>query len=246
MPRRPRVFVEGMIVHVYNRVGRGEAPFKLDAEAERFWSLLHEVKRRDGLSVYAWCIMPNHYHLAVRTGTIPLWRSIRFLQHRYALAFNRRCKVLGPLWQSRYKARPVREQGALLRLLAYIHLNPVGCGRVDDPGRYRWSGHRDLMGRSRRPLVDVDRVFELFGGHRREALHAYVSLLRREREEPWMSGRLESLPWWTRKPVEEPPGRGLDALGRSSGPLRRRVSVEKFLERVTLLLGLDLEELASA
>jgi len=48
MARRPRVFVEGLTYHVYNRVGRGEAPFKLDDEAERFCSLIHEVKRRDG------------------------------------------------------------------------------------------------------------------------------------------------------------------------------------------------------
>ena len=57
MPRRGRVFVEGLIYHVYNRVGRGEAPFKLVDEAERFWSLLCEVKRRDKLFVYAWCVI---------------------------------------------------------------------------------------------------------------------------------------------------------------------------------------------
>jgi REP element-mobilizing transposase RayT len=90
MPRRPRVFLDGLTYHVYNRVARGEAPFKLDDEAERFWHLLHEVNRRDGLSVYAWCIMPNHYHLAVRTASVPLWRSTRFLQHRHARDFNRR------------------------------------------------------------------------------------------------------------------------------------------------------------
>ena len=56
MRRQPRVLVEGLIYHVYNRVGRGEAPFKVEDEAGRFWSLLHEVKKRDGLAVLAWCI----------------------------------------------------------------------------------------------------------------------------------------------------------------------------------------------
>ena len=45
MPRRRRVFVEGLICHVYNQAGRGEAPFKLEDEARRFWRLLHEVKK---------------------------------------------------------------------------------------------------------------------------------------------------------------------------------------------------------
>ena len=39
------MFVEGLIYHVYNRAGRGEAPFKLEDEADRFWSLLHEVEK---------------------------------------------------------------------------------------------------------------------------------------------------------------------------------------------------------
>ena len=36
MPRRPRVFVEGLVHHVHTRQGRGEAPFKLEDEAGRF------------------------------------------------------------------------------------------------------------------------------------------------------------------------------------------------------------------
>ena len=60
---------------MYNRVGRGEAPFKLDDEAQVFYSLINEVKKRDGLTVFAWCIMPNHYHLAVRTSTVPRLRT---------------------------------------------------------------------------------------------------------------------------------------------------------------------------
>jgi len=245
MPRRGRIFVEGLIYHVYNRVGRGEAPFKLDDEAERFWSLLCEVKRRDKLFVYAWCVMPNHYHLAVRTDTVPLWRSIRFLQHRYTQGFNRRCKVFGPLWQSRYKARPVVEGSSLLRLLAYIHLNPVAAKMVKDAGQYRWSGQRELTEHVRRPLVDVDLVLSLFGGTRREALHAYRSLLRQEREAPWFGAGLQGVGWWGEEPAEAGSGRRVDALGGSAAPMRRRVSPEEFLERVSAILKVSVQELAS-
>jgi hypothetical protein len=68
--------------------------------------------------------------MLVRTESVPLWRSIRSLQHAYSRGFNRRCKVLGPLWQARYKARPVQETDALLRVLAYVHLIPVTAGWV--------------------------------------------------------------------------------------------------------------------
>jgi len=81
MPRRLRVRVEGLIYHVHNRVGRGESLVTLDDEADRFVGLLDDGKRRDGLTVLAWCLIPNHYHLAVRNPSVPLWRSMRFLLH---------------------------------------------------------------------------------------------------------------------------------------------------------------------
>jgi len=246
MPRRPRVFVEGLTYHVYNRVGRGEAPFKLQEEAERFWGLLCEVKRRDGLTVLAWCIMPNHYHVAVRTGSVPLWRSIRFLQHAFTQGFNRRCKVMGPLWQARYKARPVRETKDLVRVIAYIHLNPVAAKMVADPGKYRWSGHGELLRRVARPLLDADLVYGLFGGTRRQALRAYLGLVSQERSEPWLGGRLERLPWWGAEPDEEESGRGIDALGARAGLERRRLPAVEFLARVEPLLRVGIVELAGA
>ena len=61
MPRAPRVFVEGGIYHVYNRVTRGERVFAEDGEAQRFVELMREIKKRDGLVVLAWCVMSNHY-----------------------------------------------------------------------------------------------------------------------------------------------------------------------------------------
>ena len=76
MPRSPRVFVEGGIYHVYNRVTRGERVFSEDAEAERLLDSMREIKQRDGLIVLAWCIMGNHYHFAVRCTSVPLWRSM--------------------------------------------------------------------------------------------------------------------------------------------------------------------------
>ncbi len=54
--------------HVYCRTSRGEPIFADRAVTERFLEILRQVKRRDGLTVFAWCVMSNHYHLAVRTG----------------------------------------------------------------------------------------------------------------------------------------------------------------------------------
>ena len=57
--------------------------------------------------------------------------------------FNRRRRVRGAVWQSRYKAKLIEDQVYFDQLLAYIHLNPVRAGIVEDPAQYRWSGHRE-------------------------------------------------------------------------------------------------------
>ena len=57
MPRKPRVFVEGGIYHVYSRFASGEAVFADPEEALEFIELLRFVKQRDGWTVFAWSLM---------------------------------------------------------------------------------------------------------------------------------------------------------------------------------------------
>ncbi len=117
MTRPSRIHVEGGFYHVYNRLGRGENVFSAKEEAGEFVRLLREVVERDGLSVFAWALMSNHYHLAVRTGAVSLDRPMRSLQQRVTRGVNLRCRVYGPLWQGRYKAKLVDSSEYLDQLL---------------------------------------------------------------------------------------------------------------------------------
>ena len=105
MPRAPRAFIDGAFYHVYGRITRGEHVFSDPDEAARFVAVIGDVTRRDNLTILAWCVMANHYHLALRTGAVPLWRSIRLIQWRSARQLNRHRRQLGPLWQGRDQAR---------------------------------------------------------------------------------------------------------------------------------------------
>jgi len=89
--------------------------------------------------------MSNHYHIALRTAEVPLWRSMASIQGLATKGFNRRHRVYGPLWQGRYRARFVEDDVHLRQLLAYIHLNPVSAGLVDElAGRRREPRLREL------------------------------------------------------------------------------------------------------
>jgi len=247
MPRRPRVFVSGAVYHVYCRVARGEPVFSDAREAAALVGVIRGVAREHGLSVLAWCVMATHYHLAVRVGRIPLWRSMRLIQGRFARSYNRRQKVLGPFWQGRYKAIVVPDQRYLQQLIAYIHLNLVRAKVVSDPARYRWSGHRELLGRVAEPLVDVNEALVLFGQKRSAARRAYVRMLRGERRAEWIGERPERLPWWRggEEAITLVKGKPrIDALGASTVPQRARWGVDEYLVQVCKVHGLELSVLS--
>ncbi len=252
MPRPDRIFVEGGVYHVYNRLCRGERVFERDEEARGFVGLLRDVVKRDGLTVFAWCLLPNHYHLAVRTGVVSLHRPFQTLQQKVTRGVNLRQRVFGPLWQGRYKAKLVKDQRYLDQLLVYIHLNPVSAGIVVDPAEYRWSGHREILGGVKEPIVEVDEVLRVFGKTRRSARAAYARQVRGLIEEEWIGEDPGRLPWWRfgRPPKEEGEDpeeairerRSREELGPDWRPA---IEVGEFVERATGRLGMSLADLRS-
>jgi putative transposase len=247
MPRRPRIVVEGAVYHVYNRVVRGEAVFSGAREAGLFVELLRVVARRDGLTILAWCLMANHYHLAVRLGAVPLARSMAYLQARVSTSHNRWWGFSGALWQSRYKAKLVTDPTYLLQLIAYIHLNPVEAGLVSDPATHDRSGHRELLGRPGDGLIDVPAVLALFGATQRTARRGYLELLRGVTKQPWSTGEPGRLPWWGRESDSivdaEPAAPRLDPLGRSGGIERRRLDPGELVARACEVMDVSPERL---
>lgn len=254
MPRPHRVFLEGGIYHVYNRTSRGERIFSDEPVATVFVEKLREVKTRDGLQVFAWCLMANHYHLALRCGPVPLARSMQSLQQRVTREHNARRRVFGPMWQGRYRAKLVQEQRYFDTLLAYIHLNPVTAGLVGDPSEHRWSGHQEVLGQMRDPLTDRDEVLALFGTTRRTARAAYVRALKGTVVEPWVGEEPGGLPWWrlgrprpdeADAPKTDPAVAVVDALGRSTGLERPRLEAAELVAQVAERLGVAVEDLAA-
>ncbi len=160
MPRHPRLFVPGAIYHVYCRVARGEFIFDDHDEAIEFIEHLRTVRDLDRWTVFAWCLMGNHYHLVLKTDDISLWRSMARLQGSFSRNYNRRHRLLGRLWQSRYRARVIDTEEYFRQVVAYVHLNPVAAGLVDDPANHLFSGHRELIGICQPHVVDRQATFE--------------------------------------------------------------------------------------
>ena len=248
MVRRPRVEIEGGLFHVYNRVASGEAIFSDPNEAIELIEIIRETKQRDGWTVLAWCVMSNHFHLVLRTGTVPLWRGMHRVQNLYSRRFNKRHGRTGALWQSRYKAKYVEDESYLGRLVIYVHLNPVAAGVEQDPDRYVFGGHREIKRRLRSALVDADQTLMCFGTTRSEARRSYLRAIRAGEAEDEGGARSGWHPFKGQDDddlqIEE--GRpAIDVLGRSTDLERPTLDPSVFVELVCSILGVDKDQVRS-
>lgn len=140
--------------------------FRRDADRDQFLDRLGDILQDTKTPCFAWALIPNHFHLLLRTGSVPISSVMRRLLTGYALWYNRKHRRHGHLFQNRFKSILCQEDTYLLELVRYIHLNPIRAGLVGDMDqldRYAYSGHSVLMGRVKHRWQDTEGVLGLFG-----------------------------------------------------------------------------------
>ena len=125
MARQVRIEYEGAFYHVIARGNERRPIVRDDHDRRTFLSTLASSLEGASARLHAFCLMDNHYHLLVETPLGNLTSFVRRLNHVYALAFNRRHRRVGHLFQGRYKAILVERGSYLAEVARYIHLNPV-------------------------------------------------------------------------------------------------------------------------
>jgi REP element-mobilizing transposase RayT len=98
-----------------------KAIFRDDLDRQDLVDRLEDLTTTTGTEIFAWAILPNHFHLFVRTASAPLSDFMRSLNTGYAVRFNRRHRRFGYLFQNRFKSFLVEEEPYLLELVRYIH-----------------------------------------------------------------------------------------------------------------------------
>jgi putative transposase len=161
MPRRLRHEFPGAIYHVFSR-GNEKREIYIDRrDYVRFIQILAEAKAEHSFKLYAYALMPNHYHLLVETPRPNLSEIMHHVNSWYTVYFNARHTRVGHLFQGRYKAIVVQAETHLLELSRYIHLNPVRAGLVEDPASFQWSSLREYSGDSAYRLVDTEKTLSM-------------------------------------------------------------------------------------
>jgi len=180
MPRLARLDAPGVFHHIIIRGIERRKIFRDNRDREDFFERLGKLLLETKTGCFAWAFLPNHAHLFLRTGEVPLATLMRRLLTGYVVSFNRRHKRHGHLLQNRYKSLVCQEETYLQELVRYIHLNPLRARVVPHLAAlnsYPYCGHSALMGKRKRPWQEVDYVLHSFGGriwNARKEYWAYV------------------------------------------------------------------------
>jgi len=164
-------------------MGRGINGIQIFGERDDCTDFLDRLKKlceSKAMSVYAWALMSNHFHLLVRTGNVQLSGSMRKILTGYVVNYNRRHKRYGHLFQNRYKSILCEDDPYLLELTRYIHLNPLRAGIVkggEELDRYQWCGHSVIMGKVKGEWQDRDTILAYFGKRRKRAIEKYKEFI---------------------------------------------------------------------
>jgi len=259
MARPLRIQYPGAVYHVTCRGNERRNIFREDGDRHAFLDILSQSRNIYSVTLHAYVLMDNHFHLLVET---PLGNLSEFMRHfniTYTGYFNRRHQRVGHLYQGRYKSILVDKEAYLSVLSRYLHLNPVrvqglagssGKHRVEYLLHYPWSSLPGYLDRGRRKgFVDYSLILADYGGDTRQGRAAYrQQLLADIDEEPDVRGAIfgqsilggEAFLEWVRETF---------LAGRETGerPAAGKIKHHRQKEQILALLkeetGRDLEAL---
>ena len=155
MPHRPRIISPGDILHIVNRGNDKKVIFPEPLDYAAFLVLLREARERFGVQLYAYCLMPNHFHLVACVESLKAISAyMHWVQRQHAcdLRCLSRSRGHGHIFQRRYWNKTVVGDGHLLNVVRYVEANPVRARLVDAAEQWEWSslwdrvtGERDLL-----------------------------------------------------------------------------------------------------
>ena len=205
MPRKGRIDAPGALHHVIVRGIERRKIFRSDYDRKNFLNRIGELIPETQTDCFAWAMLPNHAHLLLRTGLIPVSVLMSRLLTGYAVWFNKKYRRHGQLFQNRYKSILCQEDPYLKELVRYIHLNPLWAGLVEDMKKFDkhpWCGHSVLRNKTKQPWQNVDYVYGLFSDQKRLARKRYRVFVEKgipEGKRPDLvgGGLLRSIGGWT-------------------------------------------------
>jgi len=182
----------------------GKMIFQEDEDRLELLRRFRQHRADCGYRCLAWCLMPNHYHLLLRSTEKPPSALMRPLNSGYARWFNKKYERRGYLFQDRYKSVICQDAAYADELIRYVHLNPIRAGIVKSLAalrRWRWCGHAFVIGvpgALGAQFQERMEVLRRFSSDKSKAIGAYLEFLeagicRKNPEKSGLPGMRESV-----------------------------------------------------
>jgi len=179
MPRRPRLSLPNVPLHIIQRGNNRQACFYADEDYKFYLDWLTEHAAKMGCQVHAYVLMTNHVHLLISAPSSEAPGALMKAQgQRYVQYVNRTYRRSGTLWEGRYRSCLTQDETYLLACQRYIELNPVRAEMVAHPAEYRWSSYRANAQGEPDALVTPHTLFEALGSNAELRQAAYRELFR--------------------------------------------------------------------
>lgn len=167
MPRKAREQSRTNIYHVMIRGINRQIIFEDNEDMYVFMTALKRCKELSDFKLYAFCLMPNHVHLLMKTNQEPLEIIFKRLGSKYAGWYNLKYERVGHLFQDRFRSEKVETEAYFRTVLRYIIQNPMKAHMEEKPGTYKWSSYLAYE-KGAGMLTDTQYAIDLFG--QRDAL----------------------------------------------------------------------------
>ena len=181
MPRRPRLKLAGIPVHLIQRGNNRGACFFAEDDYQFYLDHLGEACKKYSVDLHAYVLMTNHFHLLLtpETGDGPS-QVMKYLGQRYVQYVNRTYHRSGTLWEGRFRSCLIGEADYFLGCQRYIELNPVRADIVKHPGEYLWSSYGQNAQGITNALIRPHSLYKRLGRSIQNRHKAYRELFRHE------------------------------------------------------------------
>ena len=184
MARQPRKKSISGIYHVMLRGINKQTIFEDVQDRTKFLQILKYVKAKSGIIIYGYCLMDNHTHLLVKEKEESISKAIQRLAASYVRWYNQKYERSGHLFQGRFRSEIVESVHSFLKVLRYIHQNPVKAGIAVDVLNCNWTSMKEYLGKS--SLVDTESTILLFAHERNKALTLFTNFMLLENNDEFM------------------------------------------------------------
>ena len=183
MSRPKREWYPGATYHVMSRGNRRTVLYKDASDYMRFIECIVRARELYPFKLHSLCLMTNHFHMAIETQNIELWKIMQRILHPYSMDFNHKYNFTGHLFESRYTSCLVEDERYFLEVSRYIHLNPVKARMVREPLDYEYSSYGKFVsnGSAKKKstklieeLIETDRVLGVFHNNSSEQYRMFV------------------------------------------------------------------------